>query len=95
MKNKSPSAHIFITHYLKSYVLAIFSVYESFVRILIGMKNVGHTITNEVFFDTIKVKVNGDVNTIRDRAHEKEINLQYYDKDHASIPILDYYNHSN
>ena len=39
----------------------------------------GHSILNEMFFDTLKVKPSCGVEDIKSRASEKQINLRYFE----------------
>lgn len=63
-----------------------------------AIQDAGHTVTNECYFDTIKIKVN-NIETIKKRAQEKEINLQYCDGNHVCIIfngiMLSYLIHKN
>jgi glycine dehydrogenase len=53
-----------------------------------GLKNANNTVTNELFFDTIKVKPNLKMEEIRKRAEKKRINLRYFeDKKHVGISL--------
>ena len=46
---------------------------------LAGIKEAGHTLHSDCYFDTITVEPkSGDVETIKQRAVEKEINLRYH-----------------
>jgi len=53
-----------------------------------ALKNEGHSIENKLFFDTIKIKPNADINTIRQRAEAKNINLRYFsDNVHVGVSL--------
>ena len=44
-----------------------------------GLREVGHSITNEYFFDTVTIQpLEGETENIKQRAAEKEINLRYH-----------------
>jgi glycine dehydrogenase len=44
-----------------------------------ALKLEGNTISNELFFDTIKIKPKDNLSKIRERAEAKQINLRYFD----------------
>lgn len=44
----------------------------------IGLKEAGHTLEHQFFFDTLKVNPVIDLSEIKYRATQKEINLRYY-----------------
>lgn len=44
-----------------------------------GLKQNKNTITNKLFFDSLKIKPSSGVQTVRQRAEAKRINLRYYD----------------
>ena len=46
--------------------------------VVTGLKEVGHKIEHNVFFDTLKVNPETDISEIKHRATQKEINLRYY-----------------
>ena len=48
------------------------------MSLLTGVTAAGHTVLNDMFFDTVRIKV-ADVAAIRERAHQKEINLRYFE----------------
>lgn len=50
-----------------------------------GLKTGGNTITNQVFFDTLKIKPRMNLDEIKQRAKEKRINLRYYENGSVSI----------
>lgn len=55
-----------------------------------GLKRGNHTVLNNQFFDTIKVKPNTNINSIRSKALSKKINLRYYDDNqHIGIALDD------
>ena len=47
--------------------------------IILGIKSAGHTVANDLFFDTIKVVPKDGVEAVQERAIQKEINLRYFD----------------
>lgn len=52
-----------------------------------GLKINGNKLTNECFFDTIRVEPKEDITSIRQRAIEKQINLRYYDDGSVGIAL--------
>ena len=43
------------------------------------MESAGHKVTNDLFFDTIKIHPSSPVEEIKQRAIEKEVNLRYFE----------------
>ncbi|CAF0849210.1 unnamed protein product [Rotaria sordida] len=60
-----------------------------------SVKAGGHSIKNEIFFDTLKVKPNMSVDEIKQRAKEKRINLRYYDNGSIGISLDETMNESD
>jgi glycine dehydrogenase len=53
-----------------------------------ALENVGHTISHDAFFDTIRIEPQGmDINTIKERAAAKQINLRYLDDQAIAISL--------
>lgn len=55
-----------------------------------GLSESGNEVTNEMFFDTIKVFPRLDQSEIRLRANEIKINLRYYEDGGVSFAIKNY-----
>ena len=52
----------------------------------LGLKRGNHLVLNNQFFDTIKVKPNTNINSIKSKALSKKINLRYFDDNqHVSL----------
>ncbi|GJQ80400.1 hypothetical protein Trydic_g12260 [Trypoxylus dichotomus] len=52
-----------------------------------GLKEDGNKVTNEYFFDTIRLEPRNDIHTIQQRAIEKQINLRYFDDGSVGIAL--------
>lgn len=52
-----------------------------------GLKRLDYEVTNEVFFDTLAVRVPGQARRIAARARESRINLRVIDADHLGISL--------
>lgn len=52
-----------------------------------GITIQGHTQTNKNFFDTLRIEPSGPVEDVRFRAHEKKINLRYFDDGAVGISL--------
>ena len=68
------------------------SEYSNFANELIhsdgflsGVKAGGHSIKNELFFDTLKIKPRMSIDEIKQRAQKKRINLRYHDNGSVRI----------
>ena len=55
-----------------------------------GVESAGHTVMNEMFFDTIRVKTKNGAEPVKERALKKEINLRYHEDGTVRIvfPLL-------
>ncbi|CAD6192520.1 unnamed protein product [Caenorhabditis auriculariae] len=53
-------------------------VHKSAAYLAAQLKLGGHDIAHREFFDTLKVRVKGDVDAIKQRAQEKKINFRYF-----------------
>jgi glycine dehydrogenase len=54
-----------------------------------GLRALGYSIANDVFFDTLYVELPEKTNTVRlaERAEAKEINLRYYNTNHVGLTL--------
>jgi len=52
-----------------------------------GIEDSNHKIINNIFFDTLSIRLNGDVSEIKKRLLDANININWFDEDLVSISI--------
>ena len=52
-----------------------------------GIEASNHKIINNIFFDTLSIRLNGDVSEIKKRLLDANININWFDEDLVSISI--------
>ncbi|GIT20131.1 MAG: hypothetical protein CM1200mP39_29370 [Dehalococcoidia bacterium] len=52
-----------------------------------GLTELGYSLVDDAYFDTIKVRVPGLAGRITGKARESQINLRYIDADHLGITL--------
>ena len=58
--------------------MIIFYTDPHYIIIQTAIESVGHSVKNDLFFDTIKFDPRGGPSAVKARAEELEINLRYY-----------------
>ncbi|ELU04682.1 hypothetical protein CAPTEDRAFT_173618 [Capitella teleta] len=61
--------------------------HQAAVLLAAGIEDAGHTVLNEIFFDTLKVKLNCSVDEVKSRAVEKKMNLRYFDDGCVGVSV--------
>lgn len=65
---------IYSSIYTSKTLPAVMAVYILFV----GISEAGHTVNNEIFYDTLKITPKNGADEIRQKAQQKMINLRYF-----------------
>ncbi|XP_003745096.1 glycine dehydrogenase (decarboxylating), mitochondrial [Galendromus occidentalis] len=62
-------------------------VHASTAVLAAGVRQAGHKLRHEHFFDTLKIAPKGDVGTLEKRAHQYKINLRYFDDGDVGVSL--------
>jgi glycine dehydrogenase len=52
-----------------------------------GLTQDGNTVTNELFFDTLRINPKSTIDEVQSRANEKKINLRYFDNGDVGVAL--------
>lgn len=64
-------------------------IHQKTIRFAQGLKSLGYTITNPVYFDTLQIELPEGITKVRieELAEEKEINLRYFNSNHIGLSL--------
>lgn len=52
-----------------------------------GVQDAGHQLHSSTFYDTVRIEVGGELNSIKQRAAQKEINLRYFEDGQVGVSV--------